>query len=181
MPHPAPVRDRAGAGTGARTPNLLLQDSSGSSTAYQRVLSLQVRSGGSSSQYAPVGPSRAGWNNKRNDISAFRSVANRVGTTDNNARPDTRTPESDERPATMPRREEDTGRRTICRTGRASSGWPSASLVIWPPRRRSPGTITCPAESARSTGRSTFPSDGLTPVGSTSPSSRPRNGVPQLT
>jgi hypothetical protein len=158
-----------------------LQDSGQPSVECWPVLSLQLTSDASSSQCAPVGPGSAWWNDKRNDIGAFRCVANLVGTTDNNARPGTRMPDSDERPATMPRREEDTGRRTICRTGRASSGWPSASLAIWPPRRRSPGTITCPAASARSTGRSTFPSDGLTPVDSTSPSSRPRNGVPELT
>jgi hypothetical protein len=40
-----------------------LQDRRGSSTAYWRVLFLQLRSGGSSSQYAPVGLSSGGrWN-----------------------------------------------------------------------------------------------------------------------
>src|SRR5512132_1648721 len=46
-----------------------LQDSSASSTAYCRVLSLQLASGGSSSQCAPVGPSNPWWNDKRNDTS----------------------------------------------------------------------------------------------------------------
>jgi hypothetical protein len=36
-----------------------------------RVVSLQVRSGGSSSQCAPVGPSSAGWNDRRNDRPAM--------------------------------------------------------------------------------------------------------------
>jgi hypothetical protein len=45
-----------------------LQDRRGSSTAYWRVLSLQVKSGGSSRQCAPVGPSNAWWNDKRNDV-----------------------------------------------------------------------------------------------------------------
>jgi hypothetical protein len=44
-----------------------LQDSRGPSAACWRVLSLQVRSGGSSSQYAPVGPSSARWNDRQND------------------------------------------------------------------------------------------------------------------
>jgi hypothetical protein len=39
-----------------------LQDRSGSSTACWRVLSWQLRSGGSSSQCAPVGPSSPRWN-----------------------------------------------------------------------------------------------------------------------
>jgi hypothetical protein len=45
-----------------------LQDSSGSSTACCRVVSLQLTSGGSSSQCAPVRPSSARWNDMRNDI-----------------------------------------------------------------------------------------------------------------
>ena len=44
-----------------------LQDSSGSSTECWRVLSLQLKSGGSSGQCAPVGPSSAWWNDQRND------------------------------------------------------------------------------------------------------------------
>jgi hypothetical protein len=35
------------------------------------VLSLQLRSGGSSSQCAPVGPSSARWNDKQNDMPAL--------------------------------------------------------------------------------------------------------------
>ena len=45
-----------------------LQESSGSSTAYYRVLCLQLRSGGSSSRCAAVGPSGGWWNDNRNDI-----------------------------------------------------------------------------------------------------------------
>src|SRR5215216_1347112 len=45
-----------------------LQDSSGSSTACWRVLSLQLTSDRSSSQCAPVRPSSAGWNDIENDI-----------------------------------------------------------------------------------------------------------------
>jgi hypothetical protein len=44
-----------------------LQDRRGPSTACWQVLSLQLRSGGSSSPCAPVGLSGAGWNDKRND------------------------------------------------------------------------------------------------------------------
>ena len=56
-----------GAGGGLEPPTCCLQDSSGSSTASWRVVSWQLRSGGSSSQCAPVGPSSAGWND-RNDL-----------------------------------------------------------------------------------------------------------------
>jgi hypothetical protein len=60
---------------GLEPPTCCLQDSSGPSTAYQRVPSWQLTSGGLSSQYAPDRPSTARWNDKRNDIadSARRS------------------------------------------------------------------------------------------------------------
>jgi hypothetical protein len=38
------------------------------STAYWRVLSLQLRSHGLSSERAPVGPGSAWWNDEQNDI-----------------------------------------------------------------------------------------------------------------
>jgi hypothetical protein len=50
-----------------------LQDSSGPSTGYCRVVSLQLTSDGWSSQCAPVGPSSARWNDTRNDILAVSS------------------------------------------------------------------------------------------------------------
>jgi hypothetical protein len=55
---------------GPRAPTICsqLQDSSGSSAACWWVLSLQLVSGGRSSQCAPVGPSSARWNDKRNDM-----------------------------------------------------------------------------------------------------------------
>jgi hypothetical protein len=49
-------------------PTCCLQDRSGSSTACWRVLSLQLRSGGSSSQCAPDRPSSGRWNDKQNDM-----------------------------------------------------------------------------------------------------------------
>src|SRR4029453_9005707 len=57
-----------GAGGGLEPPTCCLQDSSGPSTACWRVASLQLRPDGSSSQYAPVGPSDAVWNDKWNDM-----------------------------------------------------------------------------------------------------------------
>jgi hypothetical protein len=56
------------AGGGTRTPNLLLQDSSGPSTAYWPVLSLLLRLGGPSGKCAAVRPSSGWWNVDRNDI-----------------------------------------------------------------------------------------------------------------
>ena len=53
---------------GLEPPTCCLQDSSGSSTACWHVLSLQLTSGGSSSQCAPVGPSSPRWNDKQNDV-----------------------------------------------------------------------------------------------------------------
>jgi hypothetical protein len=53
---------------GLEPPTCCLQDSSGPSTACWRVASLQLRPDGSSSQYAPVGPSDAVWNDKWNDM-----------------------------------------------------------------------------------------------------------------
>jgi hypothetical protein len=47
-----------------------LQDSSGSSTACWRVLSWQLRSGGSSSECAPVGPSSSRWTDRKHDLPA---------------------------------------------------------------------------------------------------------------
>ena len=44
-----------------------LQDSSGPSTTYQQVLSWQLRSGGSSSEYAPDRPSSLRWNDRESD------------------------------------------------------------------------------------------------------------------
>jgi len=53
---------------GLEPPTCCLQDSGEPSTGYWPVLSWQLRSGGSSSQCAPVGLSDAWWNDKRNDI-----------------------------------------------------------------------------------------------------------------
>jgi hypothetical protein len=69
---------------GLEPPTCCLQDSGQPSIACWRVLSLQLRSGGSSSQYAPVGPSSARWNDCETaqwfgDDPAPRSVA--VGVT----------------------------------------------------------------------------------------------------
>jgi hypothetical protein len=66
VPHqrPAPL-ELAG---GLEPATCCLQDRSGSSTAYWRVLSWQLRSGALSSQYAPDVPSIGWWNDKRNDI-----------------------------------------------------------------------------------------------------------------
>src|SRR6266508_751271 len=44
------------------------------STAYWRVLSLQVGSGGSSRQCGPVGPSTGRWNDRQNDIAELASA-----------------------------------------------------------------------------------------------------------
>jgi len=75
---PAGVGDHAEAAAGQRREGFgvvrrswhgsRLQDSSGSSTACWRVLSLQLTSDRSSSQCAPVRPSSAWWNDIENDI-----------------------------------------------------------------------------------------------------------------
>src|SRR5512132_1254655 len=52
---------------GVEPPTARSVDSSGSSTACWQVLSWQLTSGGPSSQYAPVGPSSARWNDQRHD------------------------------------------------------------------------------------------------------------------
>jgi hypothetical protein len=59
----------AAAGGGLEPPTCCLQDSGESSAGCWRVLSLQLTSDRSSSQYAPVGPSSARWNDKQNDTS----------------------------------------------------------------------------------------------------------------
>jgi hypothetical protein len=71
VPHPQgdPSGEELAWGLGPRT--CCLQDRSGSSTACWRVVSLQLRSGGSSSQYAPVGPSSGRWNDYQNDMLPF--------------------------------------------------------------------------------------------------------------
>src|SRR5215217_8606451 len=58
----------AGAALNTGQSTCCLQDSRGSSAACWPVLSLQVRSGGSSSQCAPVGPRSARWNDRKNDM-----------------------------------------------------------------------------------------------------------------
>ena len=57
----------------------VLQDRGGSSMACWRVLSMQVASGGSSSQCAPVRPSSARWNDNGNDMSSLRPPLALIG------------------------------------------------------------------------------------------------------
>ena len=57
----------SGAVVGAVPNGICLQDRRGPSTACRRVLSLQLASGGPSSQCAPIGPSSGRWNDKQND------------------------------------------------------------------------------------------------------------------
>jgi hypothetical protein len=66
---------------GLEPPTCCLQDSSGSSTAYCPVCSLQLRSGGPSSQSAPVGPSSPRWNDNWNDVAPAGHPGSVVGGT----------------------------------------------------------------------------------------------------